>query len=191
MPATLAKLSVDDQRVIRAGEMTYENITHYVRRIVVGSGEVLNAATVQRIGVCSINAAKIPQNQNMLIAGIRVAYAFTAAGGETAPAAVKYQNSDTISQELPAALANGELEMSIAGVRVLTVPVSSFFAREATSSSEGTQGSTDAFVLESLELLTSDKEIKFEIKIADGVGLPAGNHFIEVKWYGIGTRRRG
>jgi hypothetical protein len=188
-PSILRRLSVDDQRLIRENEMSYENISHYVRTLFTGTSEIINSTTQEQVGRCSFNQGKLPANQNMVLSGMRLAYGFTAAGGETNPAAIKYTNSDTPSLEVPAAIMNGVLEFVISRGRVMTVPVCKFFQREGAAQAEGIQGFSDCIVLEALELITPDSQIIVELKTAQGISLPAGNHFLEFQFYGIGSRR--
>lgn len=183
----LHKVDAETRKLIQSKQMSYDDKDQYVRKLIntAGGTELINTTTVKKVGVSSFDKNQLADQIYMVLEKLRLSYGTDAAIVD--PANIEYSNKG----QIPNALANGELVVSIDDKPVVELPAARFFNDGSTGvTSEATQGIYDAVELQCLKFITPVNSIRVDIRLAEGLTMGAGNHFLEFRFMGIGTRKR-
>jgi hypothetical protein len=180
------KVDRETLKLIQSGQTIPDDKHIHVRKKInsAGTTELINTATQQLVGVSKLDKNQLPDQIYMAIDQLRLAWATDAA--ITNPAAIKYTNKG----DIPAALMNGEFVFYVNDKPIVDIPVCRFFNDGSTGvTSEAIQGKWDALDLQCLKFILPTDLLRAELKLAEGVQLPAGNHFVEFQFSGVGLRK--
>ena len=184
MQAQKGKLDAETTKAIQQGDMQFFDADYYVRKqINAGQTEILNSGNVKRVGTSNLDKNVLPELVNFVLDRVRLAWG-TDAG--TNVAAVNFSNAGSI----PAAIANGELQILLDDRPIVDIPASRFFINSATATPNAVQGVSDTVQLESRRLIKPGQPLTILFKCAEGITLPTGNHFVEVRLMGASNRKR-
>lgn len=185
------KLPIDNKVDIASGKAQFTLMDKYLRKQLAGGNqqELVLSAENDEVGLKNFDGNALANGENMVVSGIKLSYAYSASS--TDPKAQIYTNAmdaETAGSSplaVPAAFINGEIEFRVEGTSVLRLPVKKFF-RESLSVGVGVEGGADTVQLPSPILLKARQAFSIVIHGANGVALPANNHFVEVRLMGSG-----
>ena len=184
--AALGEVDAETTRLIRERKMTFNDADYYVRKMLntAGTTDILDSSNIRRAGITNLDKNQLPDNIYMVLEAVKLGWA-TDAG--TNPAAPKYHSQNP---GIPTPLLNGEIVIHIDDKPIIELPAGRFFNAEDQGISQSIPGIYDTVFLENLKLIKHADQLKVTIRLADGLQLPTGNHFLEVRLIGVGTRKR-
>ncbi len=186
------KLPIDAKIAWARKESQFTLKDVYFRRKLSGGGaqeSLVKASDIEEVGIQNLQGNALPDGENMVVSAIKLAYAYNASS--TDPRIQAYTNAmdaETAGSSpvvIPPAILNGEIEIRTEGTRVLKLPVKRFF-REGLSVGVGVEGGSDSVQLPSPILLKAKQSFEIILWSANGIVLPANNHFFEVRLMGTG-----
>lgn len=194
---------------LNAGNLRAVSEEIYVSGVITaGTTKLVQAANSQAVGVQNFDKNYLPENFLFLVGGMNVEVALVdtaIAGTNPARAAAgTYTNLSALvagtapgtfaSQNIPAAVQNGEVEFNIDGTNIMKVAASRFFkiAPAITSGTSHTPGNGDFVPFENILALPPRKTFELNFNAADGVALPASPVVtcVRIKLVGVALRPR-
>jgi hypothetical protein len=175
---------------IEAGAISYDPISYYMRAVITGlSGKqrIISAQTLNTLGVTNLpNGAVLPQYYNFCFDRIAIRYA-VANSANALPQSITGWSS--VRGTMPAALANGEVIISINRNTVVETPISDFTSVAAITA--GGERDFDGGVLEKPRFFLEQLSIETELNLASGQSIPSAannTYAVEIMFYGVQAR---
>ncbi|MCI4667448.1 MAG: hypothetical protein MRZ79_04750 [Bacteroidia bacterium] len=174
-------LTEDTRQAIMKGELQLQdNVLFIAGTITGGSGlkylvDEKNNTPIT-VGLKNFANNKLPAGQNKLVTSIMLEFANSAT--ITDPALADYDN---ISNSIPAAVLNGELQIKVGGKEKLEMQLSQFF--NPGGSYSALPSYFGALQLKTPFLIREDKNIQIAYQLPAG-GTLTGNNFLKVKMLG-------
>ncbi|MBU0489176.1 MAG: hypothetical protein KKD31_14615 [Bacteroidetes bacterium] len=204
----------DDQvkKDIRGGRMRFMEADFYGRVTLAGSPnaiqELVNASEDIECGTKNFDKDVLSEKSIIAITAMKLSYGYHAS--VTEPQNIAYTNAlnsgtgiaakddGTVEYErdslvVPNLLLNGEVEILVDGVPVMTkFPIKKFF-REALSVNAGTEGMTDVVKFRKPILIQPRQDVQIRIRFANITSgtLGSNNHFMEYRLMGDQIAPRG
>lgn len=177
------------QEDYRKGNLGFSDSVYFIRFEVTGGSNIVdllhNDDAIEN-GICNIARQKIKQGCAIMVDRITARAAYVATGGTQTVADVEYKPIADIASVCPA-LANSELELDIAQLNTVQVPISAF-AQE----SVGINGSQDGFILTAPKLVTDSQELMLRLRVPLGTTIDGttNRYFVEIALRGAEVRVR-
>ena len=169
------------------GRLNFSDSVYFIRYEVTDGANIVDLlhnddAIVN--GICNIARQKIKQGCSIMVDRITARAAYCAKGGTETVANVEYKPIADIASVCPA-FANSELELDIAQLNTVQVPISAFCQE-----SEGVNGSKDGFILTAPKLITDSQELMLRLRVPNGTTIDGTTNrfFIEIALRGSEIR---
>lgn len=179
----IQSLGTDIQRRIKEGKASFVDSQIYIASAIVAAkvselfGENLDA----NVGVSNIDKGRV--KTDLLVESIAVEFASDAAITD----ATKVVYSNVLSKsELPAAIANGEIEITAEGKKIIpAMPLADFFGSPATTVA-GHGEVRHVKTLQAPKLLQKGQKLEITVRQPDGSAFSVANNFVKVSLIGSG-----
>jgi hypothetical protein len=180
------QLDTDSRAFLGNGELAFEDAHFYVKKEITsmsGINDLVKPSDSEEVGIRSIDRARLPNLQNLILQKVIVRFATHAT--ETDPAKL------TFSSKMPSiaigALINGEIEIAQDGKTILRLPARSFF-----NAADVDNVDNEGVELKNWRLIKAERPIEIKLHCANGETALVGsekNH-LEVVLVGTKTRKR-
>lgn len=214
-PALREKLEANTKKAFESGSL--RSVTKALAYALLVAGAPQGGSTIplfdnnqaKKVGISDFEQG-MKVNSDMIIAGIKVEYAYTttASGVVTVPDrpysnlifsrtslvnggvdmdanAAGVQANGVPERILPPAVANSQFVFKVGGVERFRVPVSAFFTENDRKDYLTGDFSDYLSLQEQLMMIQSGQSVTAELHVAEGINLPSQNHFF--KWTIIGS----
>lgn len=177
----IGDLPPDTQQAVEDDNIQLVEADIYIRRKISTSGDsdLLDSQSLVQVGICNVDRTNLPEFQNLILSGIRVAFGSHAT--ETKPEAILYANTSA-----PIPFYNGEIIITVNTTPIFTGRISRFIFPIAAY-----PNTIDYVPLKVPKLITSRDEINIKIRLPNGQTLATPQNFVEVALLGLLTRKKG